>query len=808
MMKMRSFLASFFVFLSGLGFGQNLVPNGGFEDYTSLPNGYAQFYLATGWLNLNGNLTGPPFASPDYFHTLGSVGTAFGQIAPHSGDGQMGLCTYHAGLGNFREYISIELTTAMIPGQTYQLTFYLTNGFGGSYTAGVDNFGVHFSVGPLGQAMDEPVLVTPQLEIPGIIYHENFWQEYVFTFVANNAANYITIGNFEDDFNTSVSGGTRAYYFIDDIELITDASPTLEITGNDSICAGETALLTAFNDTVLAWADSLAPGLIIGTDSVIVVSPENTTTYFAYGANDTASFTVNVIDLPEVNLGSDTSICPGSALIIDATTPGATYLWSDDSSGPQLEVSAEGLYWVEVTVNGCSASDTIAISDLPVPTAVISGNEFVCPGDTAFFTVELSGEGQWSLVYAIDGAVQDTLSSDSPEVSVPAWINGVYTVVSVEDAWCANVGEFSAVLENPPVASAVLSGGGTYCLSEGGNLEVAFEGSAPWTFNYAIDGVPYGPVITSDSLFSLSANQPGTYELTQLSDAFCEGEVSGEATVAFFEPPLALISPGGSICPGESFNLSAEAIGGVPPYTYQWLSANNGNSISIGQDLTLEPEVDEGVFVVVSDACGATGISDTSWVEVYDLPQTAFSFDPSSEITVFNTTVAFYNEVQQADSGLWWEFSAQTENGDSQLIFNSDEPNPQFTFPDAEPGIYEVCLYVTSAENCQAYVCQTIEIAGEFIFYMPNAFTPNEDGVNDLFGPVMEGVDPEGYEFVIVNRWGETVFSTNDPDQKWNGSGIQGSYYAPNGVYAWSLRCKEQSSVEFREFSGKVTLIR
>src|SRR5690606_25879104 len=64
---------------------QNLVPNPGFESYSSLPGNYGQYYLAIGWSNVNNNTTGPPYGSPDYFHTSGGLGTYFGQIAPHGG---------------------------------------------------------------------------------------------------------------------------------------------------------------------------------------------------------------------------------------------------------------------------------------------------------------------------------------------------------------------------------------------------------------------------------------------------------------------------------------------------------------------------------------------------------------------------------------------------------------------------------------------------------------------------------------------------------------------------------------------------
>jgi hypothetical protein len=201
-------------------FGQNLIPNGGFEKYKSLPDSYGEYQKAKGWSNVNGNTGGPPHGSPDYFHTSGSVGDVFGTIAPNSGKGQMGFYTYHESLGDAREYISTELAKPLIPGQRYQLTFYLTNGSGGSYTARTDNIGVHFSVGGLKQEVDEIINVTPQIEVEGIVDNSSKWEAYTFVFTASDASTDITFGNFKNDAATTAKGGTAAYYFIDDIELI------------------------------------------------------------------------------------------------------------------------------------------------------------------------------------------------------------------------------------------------------------------------------------------------------------------------------------------------------------------------------------------------------------------------------------------------------------------------------------------------------------------------------------------------------------------------------------------------------------
>ena len=366
---------------SSIGLSQNLVPNGGFEDYSSLPNGFSQYFKAIGWTNVNGNPQGPPFASPDYFHTLGTVPTTFGQIAPNSGAGQMGFYTYLLSLVNAREYISRQLSSPLIPGQEYQLSFYLTNGNGGIYTARIDNMAIHFSINPLVQLIDEVIQLTPTIELPGVISHPNYWQQYVLTFTATEAAEYITFGNFELDAATTVVGGTTAYYFIDDIELIPTLS-SLQIQGDESICEGESATLFALNDSSFAWAESSNPTTIISTDSSIIVSPTVSSSYIVYGTSDTAYFSVNVNSLPLINLGNDTTLCTGETLILSAEGLFTNYNWQDNSSNPTYNVIGQGIYWISVSNDNCIANDSINVDFNELPIINLGIDTTLCQGQT------------------------------------------------------------------------------------------------------------------------------------------------------------------------------------------------------------------------------------------------------------------------------------------------------------------------------------------------------------------------------------------------------------------------------------------
>jgi len=88
--------------------------------------------------------------------------------------------------------------------------------------------------------------------------------------------------------------------------------------------------------------------------------------------------------------------------------------------------------------------------------------------------------------------------------------------------------------------------------------------------------------------------------------------------------------------------------------------------------------------------------------------------------------------------------------------------------------------------------------------YVPNSFTPDNDGLNDVFRA--EGNDLRGFSMRIFNRWGEVIFETTDPEEPWRGDVNGGDHYAPTGVYVWQVQLDQESGPLLLE--GHVSLIR
>ena len=181
-------------------------------------------------------------------------------------------------------------------------------------------------------------------------------------------------------------------------------------------------------------------------------------------------------------------------------------------------------------------------------------------------------------------------------------------------------------------------------------------------------------------------------------------------------------------------------------------------------------------------------------VQVNPSPFADFSFFPD-EITVANPTANFIDQSLNAAS--WdWDF-----NGLNQSI----EQNPVFTFPDT--GMQVISLVVTHQSGCTDTATAIIDIVPSIELFIPNAFTPNGDGLNDIFLPVGFLFGPLEYQFSIWNRWGEQVFSTMVFGEGWNGRTNNVGKAAPNGVYTYLIEFVDSRGENFTR-KGFATLVR
>ena len=236
------------------------------------------------------------------------------------------------------------------------------------------------------------------------------------------------------------------------------------------------------------------------------------------------------------------------------------------------------------------------------------------------------------------------------------------------------------------------------------------------------------------------------------------------------------------ICAGNSVNLFADASGGEGALTIEWVNAG-----VFGEEQYFSPLNSINYQIQVSDACGNEASEDV-FVEVQHVGAT-FTYDYLNE-----TDVQFFaaEEPECDDCNFFWDF------GDGN---SSTEEDPFHEFDGLEA--YVTMFTVVNPLGCRDSSFTVID--APIILYVPNAFTPNGDGLNDFFQ--VKGGQISEYAIQIFNRWGEIVFESKDMDEIWNGSANGGEYFTEDEVYNYVIKVKGMDTRAF-ERSGTITVIR
>lgn len=272
-----------------------------------------------------------------------------------------------------------------------------------------------------------------------------------------------------------------------------------------------------------------------------------------------------------------------------------------------------------------------------------------------------------------------------------------------------------------------------------------------------------------------------TYIVT-VSDA-CGQEEIGDVTITMPQYNLIQISasPDPTICSGDYVTLTASASGGIGYFTFLWSDPQG----TIGNSVTVNPTQTTVYTVSVTDSCGIVA---TANITVNILPVVAdfnYSYVANEIIDFQNTSV---NGVI-----FQWDF------GDGE---QSSDENPTHTYSDT--GMYVVTLIVTNSSGCIDSIQKEIIVYPPFHVYIPNAFTPDDNGLNDYFAPIAVGVIKT--EMEIYDRWGCIMFHSEENDPKWDGRDSKNDRVQV-GVYVYLLHYLTPTGVS-HACTGTVTLLR
>ncbi len=536
----------------------------------------------------------------------------------------------------------------------------------------------------------------------------------------------------------------------------------------------------------------------------------------ANGCSGVANNTVKVFDHP-VSAFSLYNIClSDSALITNSSvnplmgtiagwswnfgdgTPLNSAVWS-----PSHYYSAPGNYQVTLITlsSNLSCPDTLndTITIFPMPAADFISNE-VCLNQVMNFndssTVSSGNITAWSWDFG-DGSPIITVQNPNHTYSSP----GTYLVslIASTNNSCKDTITKNAVVHPLPDAqfstANVCDGISVQFHDLSGILQTDTIQSWTWDFG---DG---SQVNTNNNTSHLYASE-GSYavRLLIISNFGC---VDSIAETSIVNPNPIVNFTGNDTAGCEPLCISFQDFSSVVTGgNAQWLwNFGDGSPAGTSQniqhcytnDLVFAPFALTVSLVVASDSGCVSSISKNNYITVYPNPIAHFTVQPSTA-SIINPIIALTD--LSTGTNFWnWNFG----DLDSAYLHN---PAPH-TYSDT--GTYTITLITSTIYNCTDTAVQTIIIEPDFIFYIPNAFSPNDDGVNDTFSG--KGLFISKFEMMIFDRWGNLIFFSDDINKPWDGKANHGTEAAQGDVYVYSFKVIDFKMIK-HNYKGIVTLVR
>jgi len=524
----------------------------------------------------------------------------------------------------------------------------------------------------------------------------------------------------------------------DSIILGISTQPLVSITGDDSLCVGQSTTLTANPSGgtpgyTFLWAGGL------GTSNTISPSPGTSATYTvtvteSYGCTNTETRLINVFNYPVVILGPDSGICNGVVpfVTLDAQNSGSAYTWSTSAGTQTINVNTSGIYWVDVMLNGCATRDSIMVTFSSTPTSAYTGNLVICQGNVT--TIVGNGSGgtaPYTYTWSLGPTVSDSISL-SPAITTP------YNVITADLAGCRDTAFFSITVNNYPVFN--IGPDSTGCLN------------APVTL--------FAPATTGTILWSTGANT-GSISVPGNSTVWLDITENGcttrdSALISYYPIPVVNLGNDSLICAIGNVMLDATNVFS----TYLWSNASTASNINVTQT---------GLYWVEVSSCG---------IDYYD-----------SITVVMDTFSVFVLNVVPNDCG--------SNNGSLLVGDNSTYPTTYLWISGSSsttPGLTNISdgtfiVEVTDSVGCKqtdtvVVVCNIPSII------ITQLITPNGDGKNDTW--IIQGINNfPNARVTVFNRWGNEVYAStpylNDWDGKSNSTISLGNDYLPTGTYFYAV---------------------
>jgi gliding motility-associated-like protein len=590
----------------------------------------------------------------------------------------------------------------------------------------------------------------------------------------------------------------------DSIPVYVDARglPTIDAGLSDSICPGSPKQLhaTGVSPANYVWTSNPATTITSPNSASPTVSPSTTTMFYVqgtdtYGCVGRDSVQLFMRSLPTVNGGSDTMLCVGSSIVIGAATGAVSYSWQGanvmsggTTASPTVAPLSTANYIVTGTdIHQCTNKDTVLVTVNALPLANAGANVSICTSST-----QLNATG------GIDYSWSPSINLNSDTISNPiasVLTTSTYTVTVRDANGCVNTDAVTITVY--PVLATTISSSTTICANNQTILSAIGSGGDGGPYSYSWS--PATGIIGSASQQSITTSPSVTTIYTVTVTDQC-GSVPVTATVQVSVNPLPVISFSSNLtsgCTPICVNFIGNSIPAAVSCSYDFGDGNMASGCNPSHCYTTAGNY--SVIYTVTDGNGCQNtLTNTNMIQAYPVPQAGITVTPPVTsillpiVNVSSSTCVGCDTIRYVFGGL---------PGDSTV----NNPSAAFDFIYSQPGTYSVTQYVTNQYGCEDSTNETIIVEPDFTFYAPNAFTPDNDGINDVFLVRGDGLDESSFELQIFNRWGKAIYGSSDMNKGWDGQA--NGTVAANEVYIWRVTIRDNRGKP-HDFVGHVTLIR
>jgi gliding motility-associated-like protein len=615
--------------------------------------------------------------------------------------------------------------------------------------------------------------------------------------------------------NISAAGVTQSNRaFIYAISGVESVPPLPPVANGVTICPNTSANLSVQSPVAgitYGWFAAPSGGVAIATgNNFTTPSLTNTTTYYLQATNACTSssrtaVTVNVTPAPANPVVSNTTICSGATATLNVQGPvaGITYNWYNTCpAGPILasstsyttpSLSASTTIYV-TAMNSCTSSSScvpVTINIAPAITAPVVNGITICPGSSAILNVQSPVAGNTYTWYTASSG--GSLLATGNSYTTPALSTSTTYYVQAQDACYTSSRTAVTVNMIPPVTTPVVNGV-TACT--GSNVSLIVQSPAAGVVYRWYTVASGGSVIfTGTTLNIITPVSSVTYYVEASDGCSVSARVPVTITVAVTTVPVINAV---TICSGNTAAFIVQ--NPLSGETYRWFTAaTGGTALATGINYTT-PVLSANTTYYV-EAVNSTVCTGPARVAV-----TATVIQPLATpvVTIINVTVnsisfgwaavpnAAGYEVS-IDNGSNWTSPSSGTTGLTHVITGLSQNQ-------------NICIKVRATRTPACAVSNAVTLCGKTLsteIFIPNTFTPNNDGKNDVFYVYSNGI--QSMKLQVFNQWGEKIFESQDQHTGWDGR-YKGKMQ-PVGVYVYALKATMSDGSNIIK-SGSISVVR